>query len=81
MGLFQKKKLRNYYQFIERINLDDPASWENKNLNTMTGQELISSYGLEAQTTDFIGHAVALYTDDSYLARPAFELAQKSQLY
>ena len=33
MGLFQKKKLRNFYQYMDRINLEDPTTWENKNLN------------------------------------------------
>ena len=48
MGLFQKKKLRNFYQYMDRINLEDPTTWENKNLNTMKGSELFSSFGLEA---------------------------------
>ena len=33
---------------MDRINLEDPTTWENKNLNTMKGAELFSSFGLEA---------------------------------
>jgi len=52
---------------MDKINCDDPATWEGKNLNTMTMAELYSSFGLEAQTIDFLGHAVALHIEDSYL--------------
>ena len=42
MGLFQKKKCRNFYQYIDRINCDDKATWENKALHTMTAGELFA---------------------------------------
>jgi Rab GDP dissociation inhibitor len=40
MGLFQKKKCRNFYLYMDRVNLEDQATWENKNLNTMTMGEV-----------------------------------------
>lgn len=27
MGLFQKKKCRNFYQYMDAINLEDPNTW------------------------------------------------------
>ncbi len=42
---------------------------------------MLNKYGLEENTIDFIGHAVALYTNDSFLHRPAIELIRKIQLY
>lgn len=77
MGLFQKKKCRNFYQYMDRINVDDKTTWENKALDTMTGAELFGTFGLDGQTTDFLGHAVALQIDDSYLEKPAIELSRK----
>ena len=41
----------------------------------------MAKYKLDEQTIDFLGHAVALYTDDSYLALPAYESIDKMQLY
>jgi len=67
MGIFQKKKLRNFYQYLDRINLEDPDTWENKNLNTMKMCELYTSFGLDAAAVDFLGHAVALHINDDYL--------------
>jgi len=44
-------------------------------------KDLMAKYKLDEQTIDFLGHAVALYTDDSYLALPAYESIDKMQLY
>ena len=81
MGLFQKKKARNFYQYMDRIDPEDPNTWENKNLNTMTMGELFGTFGLDAQTIDFLGHAVALQIEDGFLQRPAIETARKCILY
>lgn len=48
MGLFQKKKCRNFYQYMDAIDIDNPATWKDKDLNTMTMQEVYASFGLEA---------------------------------
>lgn len=34
-------------------------------------------YGLEDDTIDFIGHALALHINDSYLDQPAMEFVKK----
>ncbi|KAL6782413.1 hypothetical protein ACKKBG_A06680 [Auxenochlorella protothecoides x Auxenochlorella symbiontica] len=44
-------------------------------------QELYSQYGLDAMTVDFMGHALALHSDDSYMRRPALETVLKIKLY
>jgi len=42
---------------------------------------LMKKYELEPNTIDFIGHAVALYTNDNFLDRPAVETLDKIALY
>jgi len=37
----------------------------------MKMKELYSAYGLVEDTIDFLGHAVALHTNDNYLNLPA----------
>merc|ERR1711893_109081 len=81
MGLFQKKKCRNFYMYLDRVNCDDPATWDGKALDRMTMAELYSSFGLEAQTIDFLGHAVALHIEDAYMQQPAIDTCRKMQLY
>lgn len=33
---------------MDRIDLENPDSWENKNLNTLTMAELYGTFGLDA---------------------------------
>ena len=46
-------------------------------------KDVYDKFGLEAGTKDFIGHAMALYQDDSYLSQPgaAPEAVERIRLY
>lgn len=43
--------------------------------------KIFDYFGLEAGTRDFIGHAMALHLDDSYMSRPARETYDRIMLY
>ncbi|KAF4759460.1 Rab GDP dissociation inhibitor beta, partial [Perkinsus olseni] len=43
--------------------------------------QVYEKYGLQPDTIDFFGHAVALYPDDSYLFKPCGPTIQKMKLY
>jgi Rab GDP dissociation inhibitor len=47
----------------------------------MTAAELYGAYGLDAYTQEFIGHAMALFVSNDYLAQPAYGLIEALQLY
>ncbi|GMP30855.1 hypothetical protein CsSME_00005322 [Camellia sinensis var. sinensis] len=38
---------------------------------------VLLKYGLDDNTIDFIGHALALYIDDSYLDQPAMDFVKR----
>lgn len=42
---------------------------------------MFEKFGLEPNTIDFVGHAVALYTDESFMELPTIEVIKKIQLY
>lgn len=42
---------------------------------------MFEKFGLEENTIDFIGHAVALYSDESFMNKPAIDAIKKIQLY
>ena len=70
MGLFEKRRARNFFIYVQNYDANDPKTHKGHNLDVVTSRQLFSSFGLEASTIDFVGHAVALATDDSYLDRP-----------
>lgn len=41
---------------------------------------LSRKYGLGDDTIDFIGHALALYTDDGYLDQPAMDFVKRMKV-
>jgi Rab GDP dissociation inhibitor len=44
-------------------------------------QEVFKKYGISDSTQDFLGHAVALYTDDEYLPKNCKPAMEKMQIY
>ncbi|KAF9615988.1 hypothetical protein IFM89_027927 [Coptis chinensis] len=50
-------------------------------LTRVTTRQLIAKYGLDDNTVDFIGHAVALHRDDCYLDEPALDTMMRMKLY
>lgn len=42
---------------------------------------LIRKYGLDDNTTDFIGHAIALHLDDNYLNQPALDFVKRMKVF
>lgn len=60
---------------------NDPKTHKGYNLDALTSQELFAKFGLEANTVDFIGHALALQTDENYLQQPARKMVMAVKLY
>ncbi|KAL6269808.1 hypothetical protein ACE6H2_026719 [Prunus campanulata] len=81
MGLFEKRRARKFFIYVQDFEENDPKSHEGLDLNKVTAREVITKYGLEDDTIDFIGHALALHIDDSYLDEPAMEFVKKMKLY
>ncbi|KAL9414521.1 hypothetical protein AB3S75_042897 [Citrus x aurantiifolia] len=81
MGLFEKRRARKFFIYVQEYEEDDPKSHEGLDLNKVTAREIISKYGLEDDTIDFIGHALALHINDSYLEEPAMDFVKRIKLY
>lgn len=81
MGLFEKRRARKFFIYVQDYEDNDPKSHEGLDLTKITARDLISKYGLEDDTIDFIGHALALYLDDSYLDQPALDFVKRMKLY
>lgn len=44
------------------------------------GYAVYRKYGLDDNTVDFIGHALAMYRDDDYLDKPAMDFIKKMKV-
>ncbi|KAG8645842.1 hypothetical protein MANES_10G098900v8 [Manihot esculenta] len=81
MGLFEKRRARKFFIYVQDYEENDPKSHEGLDLTKVTARKIISKYGLEDDTIDFIGHALALHQDDSYLDQPALDFVKRMKLY
>jgi len=80
MGLMEKRRCKNFFQFIQDYEVDNPKTQNGLPPNTLF-KDVIKKYGLESNTVDFVGHAVALYTNDDFLEKEAGVTIDKMQLY
>jgi Rab GDP dissociation inhibitor len=81
MGLFEKRRARKFFIYVQNYEEDDPRTHEGLDLNRVTTKELFAKYGVDENTIDFIGHSLALHRDDHYLGEPALETVKKVKLY
>ncbi|OWB56151.1 hypothetical protein B5S28_g2042 [[Candida] boidinii] len=81
MGFFEKRRMKSFLDFIIKYNEDDTSTHKGFDLDKSTMDEIYYKYGLEKGTKDFIGHAMALWSNDDYLTQPARETYDKIMLY
>jgi len=81
MGLFEKRRAKNFFSFLQNWKDDDPATHQGVNLDRDTMKTVYEKFGLEPGTQDFIGHAMALYLDDDYITKPARPTYERIVLY
>jgi len=80
MGLFEKRRFRNFIIWVHEFDEKDPKTFKDKNPNDPI-TEIYKKFGLEKGTIDFIGHAMALHLNDDYLSQPANETIKRIKLY
>lgn len=82
MGFFEKRKFRNFLIWLYDYDKDKPSTYlKGMSLDRITTRKMFEDNNLDVNTQSFIGHAMALHTDDSYLDEPASATAEAVQLY
>ena len=81
MGIFEKRRMKSFFEFIQAYDFQDAATQKGIDLNTVTMAEVYKKFGLEPGTQDFIGHAMALHLDDQYMDQPAKNTYDRIILY
>merc|ERR1711966_588962 len=57
MGLFEKRRARSFFLYVQDYDLNNPKTHQGMDLTTMPMAQLYAKYGLQPETVDFIGHA------------------------
>lgn len=71
MGIFEKRRAKKFFEFLQNWKDDDPVTHQGVNLDRDSMKSVYEKFGLESGTQDFIGHAMALYLDDDYITKTA----------
>jgi len=80
MGMFEKNRFRNFLNYVEDWKEEDPKT-HNKINPDQPFRELMKKFSLEDNTSDFIGHAVALETTEDYKNKTVKEMMVNLKLY
>jgi len=81
MGLFEKRRCGKFLEFVQAYDEKDPKTHSKMDMKKTTARELMKWAGLEPETQEFLGHAVALYRNDLFLDQPAIDMIYRVQLY
>ncbi|POW04045.1 hypothetical protein PSHT_11341 [Puccinia striiformis] len=81
MGIFEKRRAKKFLEWVANYRLDDPSTHQGISLESTTMEDVYTKFSLEAATQDFIGHALALHSDESYKTKPVKETYERIMLY
>jgi len=66
---------------VQDFQENDPKTWKDFDPQGRTALQLYTKFGLDKNTQDFTGHALALYLNDDYNKEPAVNLIRRIKLY
>merc|ERR1711868_209156 len=81
MGMFEKRRFRKFLIFVNDFDEANPATFQGFDPKSTPMSAVYTKFGLDANTQDFVGHAMALYRTDEYLSQPCGATIKKVKLY
>lgn len=81
MGMFEKRRCKKFFMFVQEYDEKNTKTHQGHDLRKMTMKQLFEAFGLQDDTIDFVGHALALHVNDEYLAQPALPTVERIRLY
>lgn len=81
LGIFEKRRMKKFLEWISAYKEEDISTHQGLNLDKNTMDEVYYKFGLGSSTREFIGHAMALWTNDDYLQQPARPSVERIILY
>jgi len=74
MGIFEKRRCQNFLVYVSDYDEKDPKTHKNNDLKKISARALFDQFGLKPDTIDFVGHGMALQSNDDYLDKPALPI-------
>lgn len=81
MSILEKRRGKKFFEYCDKWDLNDPKTHDGLDPTKASMGDVFKKFGLNEGTIDFIGHALALYRDDSYISEPAKESLERIKLY
>ncbi|CAK9292956.1 unnamed protein product [Gordionus sp. m RMFG-2023] len=80
MGMFEKRRFKKFLTFVQEFSEDNQKTWQDITQNT-TMDKLYEKFGLDKNTADFTGHALALWRNDDYKNESCLQTMARIRLY
>lgn len=80
MGIFEKRRFRNFLQFVQDYDEADPKTYKGLEPDS-TAAQLYAKFGLEVNIQEFTGHALSLQLNDDYKQESMKSLIRRCKLY
>lgn len=81
MGIFEKRRFRNFLVWAMALDFDNPQTFNGVDPEKTTMEEVYKKFKLDQNTADFTGHAICLFTNDSYSKEPCKDAVKRLKLY
>jgi len=81
MGILEKRRFGKFLMWVQGYDFDNPKTHEGIDATSVPMSKVYEKFELEPATIDFVGHAVALNPEDSYLDRPCLDTIRRIKLY
>jgi Rab GDP dissociation inhibitor len=81
MGMLEKPRFIQFINFVVGWNDKDPSTLQGLDPRRHSMEQVYAKFGLQEQTVDFIGHAVALEPSDDYLKKACGPTIKQMKLY
>jgi len=81
MGVLEKPRFINFINFVMNWDESKPETLQKVDPKRHSMEQIYQKFGLQAGTIEFIGHAVALQTNDDYLKKACGPAIANMKLY
>ncbi|KAK0408797.1 hypothetical protein QR680_004162 [Steinernema hermaphroditum] len=81
MGMFEKRRFGKFLAWVENFDAEKSDTWQGLDPHNNTMKQVYEKFGLDDNTADFTGHALALYRDDKYKNEPFGPTIDRIRLY